>query len=134
MGAFGGLYAAFEEAAMQEGALENAGFEGEWMKPFIEIAIENIIPPFVEVRGTLTLSINVTDGVSVIRSALEAAESLTNEEEEIDVKCFYDGAPSYRIELKAPDFKVAETMWEKATEAVVNHMAAAGGEAIAERE
>ena len=134
MDAFGGLYAAFEEAAMQEGALENAGFEGEWMAPFIEIAIENIIPPFVEVRGTLTLSINVMDGVSVIRSALEAAESLTNEEEEIDVKCFYDGAPSYRIELKAPDFKVAETIWEKATEAVVNHMAAAGGEAIAQRE
>ena len=134
MDAFGGLYAAFEEAAMQEGALENAGFEGEWMAPFIEIAIENIIPPFVEVRGTLTISINVMDGVSVIRSALEAAESLTNEEEEIDVKCFYDGAPSYRIELKAPDFKVAETTWEKATEAVVNHMAAAGGEAIAQRE
>lgn len=132
--AFGGLYAAFEEAAMQEGALENAGFEGEWLPSFIEIAVENIIPPFVEVRGTLTLSINVNDGVSIIRSALEAAESLSNEEEEIDVKCFYDGAPSYRIELKAPDFKVAESMWELATKAVVDHMTAAGGEATAQRE
>ncbi|MEC8399264.1 MAG: translation initiation factor IF-2 subunit alpha [Candidatus Thermoplasmatota archaeon] len=132
--AFGGLYAAFEEAAMQEGALENAGFEGEWLPSFIEIAVENIIPPFVEVRGTLTLSINVNDGVSIIRSALEAAESLSNDEEEIDVKCFYDGAPSYRIELKAPDFKVAESMWELATKAVVDHMTAAGGEATAQRE
>ena len=85
-------------------------------------------------RGTLTLSINVTDGVSVIRSALEAAESLSNEAEEIDVKCFYDGAPTYRIELKAPDFKVAESMWEQATQAVVDHMVTAGGEATAERE
>lgn len=132
--AFGGLYAAFEEAAMQEGALENAGFEGEWLPSFIEIAVENIIPPFVEVRGTLTLSINVNDGVSIIRSALEAAESLSNEEEEIDVKCFYDGAPSYRIELKAPDFKVAESIWELATKAVVDHMTTAGGEATAQRE
>ena len=132
--AFGGLYTAFEEAAMQEGALQNAGFEGDWLAAFIEIAVENIIPPFVEVRGTLTLSINVTDGVSVIRSALEAAEALSNEAEEIDVKCFYDGAPSYRLELRAPDFKVAETMWEEATQAVVNHMTAAGGEATAERE
>ena len=132
--AFGTLYTAFEEAAMQEGALDNAGFEGEWMAPFIEIAVENIIPPFVEVRGTLTLSINVTDGVSVIRDALEAAESLSNEAEEIDVKCFYDGAPTYRIELKAPDFKVAESMWEQATQAVLDHMVAAGGEATAERE
>ena len=132
--AFGGLYTAFEEAAMEEGALQNAGFEGDWLAAFIELAVENIIPPFVEVRGTLNLSINVTDGISVIRSALEAAESLSNEEEEIDVRCFYDGAPAYRIELKAPDFKVAETMWEKATQAVVNHMTAAGGEATAERE
>ena len=132
--AFGTLYTAFEEAAMQEGALDNAGFEGEWMAPFIEIAVENIIPPFVEVRGTLTLSVNATDGVSVIRAALEAAESLSNEAEEIDVKCFYDGAPMYRIELKAPDFKVAESMWEQATQAVLNHMVAAGGEATAERE
>ena len=132
--AFGGLYTAFEEAAMQEGALQNAGFEGDWLAAFIEIAVENIIPPFVEVRGTLTLSINVTDGVSVIRSALEAAEALSNEAKEIDVKCFYDGAPSYRLELRAPDFKVAETMWEEATQAVVNHMTSAGGEATAERE
>ena len=132
--AFGSLYTAFEEAAMQEGALENAGFEGDWLTSFIEIAVENIIPPFVEVRGTLTLSINVNDGVSVIRSALEAAESLSNEEQEIDVKCFYDGAPAYRIELRAPDFKIAETMWEQATQAVVNHMVASGGEADAQRE
>ena len=39
--AFGTLYSAFEEAAMQEGALTNAGFEGDWILPFIEIAIEN---------------------------------------------------------------------------------------------
>ena len=64
--AFGGVYAAFEEAAMQEGALENAGFEGEWLAPFVELAVENIIPPFVEVRGTLNLSINATDGISVL--------------------------------------------------------------------
>jgi translation initiation factor 2 subunit 1 len=132
--AFGGLYAAFEEAAMQEGSLENAGFEGDWLTQFVDLAVENIIPPFVEVRGILTLSINATDGVAVIRSALEAAESLSNEAEEIDVKCYYDGAPAYRIELRAPDFKVAETMWEQATNAVVNHMTASGGEANAQRE
>ena len=119
---------------MQEGALSNAGFEGEWLSEFIEIAIENIIPPFVEVRGILTLSINVTDGVSVIRTALEAAESLSNEAEEIQVRCFYDGAPNYRLELRAPDFKVAESLWEQSTKTVVDHMVNAGGEASAMRE
>lgn len=131
---FGTLYTAFEEAAMQEGALSNAGFEGEWLSEFIEIAIENIIPPFVEVRGTLTLSINVNDGISVIRTALDAAESLSNEAEEIQVRCFYDGAPNYRLELRAPDFKIAESLWEQSTKAVVDHMLSAGGEASAMRE
>jgi len=132
--AFGTLYTAFEEAAMQESALENAGFEGDWLAPFIEIAVENIIPPFVELRGTLTLSINAVNGVAVIQEALLAAESLSDPEEEIEVKCFYDGAPQYRLELRAPDFKVAETHWDKAIAAVLNHMKAAGGEAQAKRE
>jgi len=119
---------------MQDSALENAGFEGDWLAPFIEIAVENIIPPFVELRGTLTLSINAVNGVAVIQEALLAAESLSDPEEEIEVKCFYDGAPQYRLELRAPDFKVAETHWDKAIAAVLNHMKAAGGEAQAKRE
>ena len=132
--AFGTLYTAFEEAAMQEGALTNAGFEGDWLEGFIEIAVENIIPPFVEVRGILTLSINAVNGVSIIQEALKAAEALTNEGEEIDVKCYYDGAPNYRLELRAPDFKIAESLWEQSTNAVTDHMIQAGGEATATRE
>lgn len=132
--AFGGLYSAFEEAAMNEGALQDAGFEGDWLQLFIEIAVENIIPPFVEIRGTLTLSINSIAGVSVIRDALLAAESLSSPEEEIEITCHYNGAPEYRIELKAPDFKTAEALWEQATSATVDHVIGAGGEADAHRE
>jgi translation initiation factor 2 subunit 1 len=132
--AFESLYSAFEEAAMQEGALSNAGFDEPWVSDFIELAVENIIPPFVEVRGTLTLSINDRNGITVIQAALEAAEAFTDENEEIDVKCFYDGAPNYRLELRAPDFKIAENIWEKATKAVLTQMKNAGGEASAYRE
>ena len=60
---FGTLYTAFEEAAMNETAIIDAGFEGDWITEFIEIAIENIIPPFVEIKGSLNLSINVDNGV-----------------------------------------------------------------------
>ena len=92
------LYGAFEEAAMSEGSLTDAGFEGEWIAQFIEIAVENIIPPFVEIRGTLTLTVETKDGVLTIREALLAAEALSSEEQEIEVNCFYDGSPDYRIE------------------------------------
>ena len=132
--AYGGLYTAFEEAAMNEGSLADAGFEGEWLKTFIEIAVENVIPAFVEIRGILTLSINGSNGVEVIKKALLAAEALSSIEEEIEVTCHYNGAPEYRIELKAPDFKTAESIWENATKATLDHVLAAGGEATSYRE
>jgi len=132
--AYGGLYTAFEEAAMNEGSLVDAGFEGEWLKTFIEMAVENVIPAFVEIRGVFTLSINGTNGVEVIQKALLAAESLSSVEEEIEVTCHYNGAPEYRIELKAPDFKTAESIWENATKATLDHVLAAGGEATSYRQ
>ena len=132
--AYGGLYTAFEEAAMNEGSLVDAGFEGEWLKDFIEIAVENIIPAFVEIRGILTLSINDVNGVEIIQKALLAAEALTSPEEEIEVTCHYNGAPEYRIELRAPDFKTAESIWENATKATLDHVLSAGGEATSYRQ
>ena len=132
--AFGTLYSSFEEAATNETALTDAGFEGEWLQPFIEIAVENIIPPCVEMRGTLTLSIYSTTGVDTIRDALLAAEAFSSPEEEVEITCHYNGAPEYRIELKAPDFKTAEALWEQATSATLTHVVEAGGEANAIRE
>ena len=132
--AFGTLYSSFEEAATNETALTDAGFEGDWLKPFIEIAVENIIPPYVEIRGTFKLSINIPNGVSVIREALTSAESFSSEVDEITVSCFYDGAPEYRIELKAPDFKTAEDLWNDVSTSTVKHVVDNGGEAVAFRE
>lgn len=132
--AFGSLYSSFEEAATDENALADAGFEGTWIKEFIDIAVENIIPPFVEIRGNFTLSINVPNGINVIKDALSAAEEFSSSEEEISVSCFYNGAPEYRIELKAPDFKTAEDLWIEVSKSVVNHITENGGEASAYRE
>ena len=128
------LYGAFEEAATTPEAITESGFEGDWIKDFIEIAIENIIPPFVEIRGRFTLTVNGSDGIETIKTALLAAEEHSDKEAEIEVACYYDGAPSYRIELRAPDFKSGEDIWEKATKACIDTVMAAGGSAEAERE
>lgn len=132
--AFGTLYASFEEAAMNESAIIDAGFEGDWIKEFVEIAIENIIPPFVEIKGSLNLSINIENGVQVIKEALQAAEDFTSEKDEISVMCFYDGAPEYRIVLKAPDFKTAEDLWVEVSETIVEKMEESGGQATSFRD
>jgi translation initiation factor 2 subunit 1 len=82
----------------------------------------------------LTLSINTPSGITVIRDALTAAEEFSSEEEEIIVACYYNGAPDYRIELKAPDFKTAEDLWISVSKAAVEHVLNNGGEASAYRE
>ncbi len=128
------LYGAFEEAAMHEGSIIDAGFEGGWIQPFVDLAIENIIPPFVEIRGILTLKVETADGVETIRSALIAAEKISSSEDEIEVHCYYDGAPEYRIELRAPDFKTAEDTWRSSISAVVSIIEEAGGTADSYRE
>ena len=131
---FGTLYAAFEEAAMNETAIIDAGFEGDWITEFIEIAIENIIPPFVEIKGSLNLSINVDNGVNVIRDALISAEQYSSEKDEVSVMCFYDGAPEYRLVLKAPDFKTAEDLWVEVTDSIIKVMEENGGQAATFRD
>ncbi len=76
----------------------------------------------------------VFNGINVIKDALSAAEEFSSSEEEISVSCFYNGAPEYRIELKAPDFKTAEDLWIEVSNSVVNHITENGGEASAYRE
>ena len=128
------LYGAFEEAAKVPESLEEVGFEGDWIAAFIEIAVKNIIPDTVEIRGRFVLSVDQAEGINVIKEALIAAENISDEESELIVTCHYDGAPSYRIDLKAPDFKTAEEAWDNATTACIEIIQNAGGSAEAERD
>ena len=128
------LYGAFEEAAKTPESLEEVGFEGDWIAAFIEIAVKNIIPDTVEIRGRFVLNVDQAEGIDVIKAALIAAENISDEESELIVTCHYDGAPSYRIDLKAPDFKTAEEGWNNATTACIGIIENAGGSAEAERD
>ncbi|MBT4059054.1 MAG: translation initiation factor IF-2 subunit alpha [Euryarchaeota archaeon] len=131
---FGDLYSSFEECAIDAVALKEAGFEGDWCKVFIELAVENIIPPFVNIRGFLDIQVVAEDGIEIIREALASAEEAgTIEEEETVVTCHYDGAPRYRVEIKAPDYKSAETAWQAVESTAIPVVTAAGGTAIIER-
>ena len=60
------LYGAFEEAAKVPESLEEVGFEGDWIAAFIEIAVKNIIPDTVEIRGRFVLNVDQAEGINVI--------------------------------------------------------------------
>ena len=131
--AFGSLYGALEECAINESALEDAGFEGKWMAIVTELAIENIVPPFVEIRGQFEIKVWGQEGVEAIKLALKAAEKCADGLEEVILTCHYDGAPNYRVDFKAPDYPSAESIWEDAQEAAKKQIETVEGSIVIER-
>ena len=131
--AFGSLYGALEECAINESALEDAGFEGKWMAIVTELAIENIVPPFVEIRGQFEIKVWGQEGVEAIKLALKAAEKCADGLEEVILTCHYDGAPNYRVDIKAPDYPSAESIWEDAQEAAIKQIETVEGSIVIER-
>ncbi len=130
---FGSLYGALEECAISESALSDAGFEGEWMGVVTELAIENIVPPFVEIRGLFEIEVWGPEGVNAIREALESAEACADGYEEVSLTCHYDGAPNYRVDIKAPDYPSAESVWEAAQRAASEQIGTVEGSIAIER-
>ncbi len=109
---YGTLYAAFEEAAIDEDTLKNEGFSGGWVKSFIDIAKTSITIPFVDIKGYVNVTSWLPDGIDHIKNALMKAEESEYDDVEIHVK--YIGAPQYMITVRAPDYKIAEDQLKKA--------------------
>ncbi|MGA1873792.1 MAG: translation initiation factor IF-2 subunit alpha [Thermoplasmatota archaeon] len=124
---FGSLYSAFEVSAMREVSLEESGFEGDWIKPFIKTAQENITPPYVEIQGILEITSPKPDGLSDLKSALEKAESVAKGIDDVKLNILYIGSPKYRLVLVAPNYKVAEDILRSSAQAAVDHINSRGG-------
>jgi len=118
---FGTLYGAFEEAAMNEDVLEEEGFEGDWIDVFVQVAKENISPPYVKISGYIELTTEAPDGIEHIKKVLSEAESE-------NVKITYVGAPRYRIYVKAEDYKTAEELLSNTANKIIDEFKKLGGE------
>jgi len=123
---YGTLYAAFEEAAYDIESLKKEGFDKEWLKDFEEIAKSNISIPFVEIKGYVNITSWLPDGIEHVRNSLIDAEKSEYEDVEIQVK--YIGAPQYSINVKAPDYKIAEEEMKKAVKKIEENIKKHNGE------
>jgi len=121
---FGTLYHAMEEVVADASALEDEDLKGDWTGAFIEVAKENIEAPFVKISGSLEMTCPRSDGAVHIKDALVKVLK----EDHITVKVQYVGAPKYRIVVRAPDYKSAETEMENAAKKVIKYIEAHGGE------
>jgi translation initiation factor 2 subunit 1 len=120
---YGSLYGAFEEAALNPKAFKKQFGKKKWVDAFLEVAKENIQPPKVEIVGILEITCPEPDGIVHIRNAL--MEEASSEKAEINIR--YMGAPRYRVEVSAPDYKTAEEELKKLYEAVTKRLEKHGG-------
>jgi len=132
---FGSMYDGFEQAAIHgESALEETDLADDEIDAIVATARENVSVPYVKVTGYVDLECSSSDGVDIIREALEAAEGNGELPEELQLEVTYVGAPEYRIEVQAPDYKTAESALEESADRARAVVADHGGTAEFHRE
>jgi translation initiation factor 2 subunit 1 len=126
--AYGSLYDGFEQAAIHghEG-LDEVDLDDDEVDAIVETARDNVSVPYVQVTGYVDLECPDSDGVDAVREALQAAEGNGDIPEEIDLDVTYVGAPEYRIEVKAPDYKTAERELEESAARATDAITTEGG-------
>jgi translation initiation factor 2 subunit 1 len=106
---YGEIYAGFEEAAyVGEEALRKAGIPEEWIEPLLEQIRKHIVIKKVKIQGIITLTSLASDGVERIRRVLAEPLEDIQMDDNVKVRIYTVGAPKYRVEVVATDYKVAE--------------------------
>jgi translation initiation factor 2 subunit 1 len=125
---FESLYDAFESAAIHgDEALEDVDLDEDDVETVVETARENVSVPYVNVTGYVDLECPSGDGVDHIKEALQAAEGNGEVGDEIELTVSYVGSPEYRIQVRAPDYKTAESELEASAARAREVITAAGG-------
>ncbi|MDE1819934.1 MAG: translation initiation factor IF-2 subunit alpha [Euryarchaeota archaeon] len=120
---YGSLFKAFEVASLEPKKVAQDGFKGAWVQAFTKVARENISPPKVSVSGILEVAHPGSDGVVHVRQALAEAEAVSPETVEVQ----YVGAPKYRVVVSGTQYKQAEEILRKASDAALSTIKSSGG-------
>jgi len=130
---FGEVYAGLEAVA-EEGPklLLELGIPEDIAKAVAEVVAERIKKREVKVSGILTLTSLAPDGVERIKKALLEAEAACPKE--VKVGIYAMGAPRYRVEVWADDYKVAERALKTVVDTALHAIQELGGEGSFERE
>ena len=122
----GSVYSAFEKAMLSgESALTKIGVSDDVAKMITQVANDNLKKPQVDISGYVDLICPNPEGIEVIRKALVKADEMEGDEIKVDVS--YVGAPRYRIRVIAPDYKKAESILKKSSDAAIKIVQKAGG-------
>jgi translation initiation factor 2 subunit 1 len=121
---FGSLYASFENTARKgKKALKSAKIPSNWVEILSGIAKSRIRIPKKKVIGVLEMTCHQPNGVKALRTAFKKAKNLNP-----DINIYVMGAPKYRIEVSATNYKTAEQLLEKTVRVALKTIDNNGGE------
>ena len=123
------LYRAFEESVINSDDFKKV-WKGKWVSEFIKVGIENVTPPYVTIGGMLSLVSEKEDGVEGIKASLMGPKAI-HEDSKLTITS--DGAPNYRVLVKAPNYKQAEEELKSAVDLVLSILKKEGGVGSFER-
>jgi len=123
------------EAVAREGAskLLELGIPEKIAAVLEEIAKEKIRIPMVKIKGNFELQCLKPNGVEIIREALSAAKKSVDPQE-ATIRLYVVSPPKYCIEVLAEDYRTAEHVLQKASEAVLKAINKLGGKGSFKRE
>jgi translation initiation factor 2 subunit 1 len=128
------LYDGFEKAAIEGAeALTKIGVLENLAKTFAEVAKERINVKRVKVKGTLEIRCSKPNGVKIIKDAFFKAEEI-EKPEDVNVRFYVKAAPKYSVEVLASNYKRAEDVFQRVSQAVVSNVTKAGGTGSYKRE
>ncbi|MFW9935499.1 MAG: translation initiation factor IF-2 subunit alpha [Candidatus Thorarchaeota archaeon] len=115
------------EVTKEEGPkiLTDIGIPKKWAEVLYELAQAHVILRDVSVETTIELTCRGPEGVEGIRKALIAAEEIVGSSGGL---VYLEGAPRYRIQVSAKDYKQAEQLLEKAVKKSLEIIGQCGGE------
>lgn len=124
---FGDLYVALEEAAVKgPKAFVEAGISEEWADALFESSKGHIEAPTVHVTSIIQIKSQKPKGVEDIKAAIIAGVK-ASAGKDVEMEVTYVGAPKYRMDVTAKDYKTAEDAMKKAADVIVSKITAAGG-------
>jgi len=116
---YGEIYAGFEEAFIRGAdALREAGVSEEWIQPLLELVKKHVEIKKVKISGIFTLQTLRPDGVEVIKKILTTIK-LRSLKQGMSLRIYTIGAPRYRIDLIADEYKEAESVLENIVKEVL---------------
>jgi len=116
------LFSCFMDVVERDISLEKFKINKELAKELGDIIKQRLKPSFVEIRGELLMQSYAPDGVERVKKALKEAVNS-------GVSAKYVAAGRYSLTAHAGDFKKAEELLRKSSEAAVKVMREQGGEA-----